>query len=152
MLVCWKATRTQHGDRLDWYSMGRLEPRVSWAVRYTFLLLKLSSSRFLPLLDSVDNRPHIQTFKSRRIKTPECSVIQWSKLSEFLYTIYTAEMTNLHTIMKNKERYRRITGKEIPDYNRVHHTTINYVMIPHQSLLQRTKIFSINTCKTSYCC
>ena len=41
-----ESTGTQHGDRIDWYSMGRLEPRGSWAVPYTFLLLKLSRFKF----------------------------------------------------------------------------------------------------------
>ena len=67
------------------------------------------------------------THKSRVRTLPGCSVIQGSKLSSILYTIYTNEIPALHKIMKDEEVYRELTGKEITVNNEVEHHTYNYV-------------------------
>ena len=51
----------------------------------------------------------IDTIKSGILESPPCSVIQGSKLSALLYTLYINEVTVLQNLM-NDELYTKITG------------------------------------------
>jgi len=56
-----------------------------------------------------------------------CSVIQGSKLSSLLYTIYTNEIPQLYRLM-DKTNYTYITNDTLTnDYKTIQHETINYV-------------------------
>ena len=68
----------------------------------------------------------VDTFSSEIRKSPQCSVMQGSKLSALLYTIYTNEITNLHKIM-NDDIYTKMTKHEKINFNDTDHITINYV-------------------------
>ena len=68
----------------------------------------------------------IDTFTSETMDCPPCSVIQGSKLSAVLYTIYTNEIPLLHTLM-SQDIYYALTNTPIPIANDIKHTTINYV-------------------------
>ena len=57
---------------------------------------------------------------------PPCSVVQGSKLSAVLYTIYTNEIPLLHTLM-SQDIYYALTNTPTPVVNDIKHTTINYV-------------------------
>ena len=57
---------------------------------------------------------------------PPCSVVQGSKLSAILYTIYTNEIPLLHTLMSHN-MYCSLTNTPSPEINNIKHTTINYV-------------------------
>ena len=62
----------------------------------------------------------------RKKQSNDCSVIQGSKLSGILYTIYTNEIPMIHTLMKD-EIFTKITGKPILDTKDIKHSTINFV-------------------------
>ena len=57
---------------------------------------------------------------------PPCSVVQGSKLSAVLYTIYTNEIPLLHNLM-TKEIFHTLTNKQTTQNNDLIHTTVNYV-------------------------
>ena len=57
---------------------------------------------------------------------PPCSVVQGSKLSAALYTLYTNEIPLLHTLM-TKEIYTKLTNNQTIQNNKIVHTTVNYV-------------------------
>ena len=63
--------------------------------------------RLMKVLDSyLDERTQyveIQLEKSNVTKSLKCSVVQGSKLSGILYTIYTNEVVKLHELIKDKE-------------------------------------------------
>merc|ERR1711867_327325 len=67
----------------------------------------------------------IDTFKSEAIGCPPCSVVQGSKLSAVLYTIYTNKILLLHTLM-SQDIYYALTNTPTPVFNGIKHTTINY--------------------------
>ena len=48
---------------------------------------------------------------------PDMSVIQGSKMSSLLYTLFTIDTVQYHKIMKNKEIYKLLMGKELENYN-----------------------------------
>ena len=68
----------------------------------------------------------IDTFTSDTMDCPPCSVVQGSKLSAVLYTIYTNEIPLLHTLM-SQDIYYALTNTPTPIVNDIKHTTINYV-------------------------
>ena len=68
----------------------------------------------------------IDTKRSRLRKSLDCSVIQGSKLSGLLYTLYTNEIPLLHTLM-NKEIYTQLTQHEKTTTTNTDHMTVNFV-------------------------
>ena len=75
-----------------------------------------------------DRRQYVQidTFKSTIENSLPCSVVQGSKLSATLYTLYTNEITLLYTIM-GTDYYEQITGLKTNDDFDIDHIIINYV-------------------------
>jgi len=68
----------------------------------------------------------IDIFTSTIENSLPCSVVQGSKLSATLYTLYTNEITLLYTLM-GTDYYEQITGlKKIIDFD-IDHIIINYV-------------------------
>ena len=57
---------------------------------------------------------------------PPCLVVQSSKLSAVLYTIYTNEIPLLHTLM-SQDIYYDLTNTPTPIIKDIKHTTVNYV-------------------------
>ena len=87
-----------------------------------------------------DRRQFVQidTFTSKTEDSLPCSVVQGSKLSSTLYTLYTNEITTLHKIMGTDD-YELITGQKT-DYDLdIDHIIINYVD-------DSTNIISSNDC------
>merc|ERR1712240_720890 len=85
----------------------------------------------LKLLNSflTDRRQYlsINSFNSDIIDCPPCSVIQGSKLSSLLYTIYTNEIPQLYKLM-DMTNFRLITDSDLTnDFENMTHETINYV-------------------------
>ncbi len=68
----------------------------------------------------------IDTFTSEIMDCPPCSVVQGSKLSAVLYTIYTNEIPLLHTLM-SQDIYYNLTNTPTPIIKDIKHTTVNYV-------------------------
>merc|ERR1712240_891276 len=68
----------------------------------------------------------IDTYRSEIKKSNNCSLIQGSKLSGILYTIYTNEIPIIHTLM-NDEIFTTITGKATIDTKEIEHLTVNFV-------------------------
>ena len=68
----------------------------------------------------------INTKKSEMIDCLDCGVIQGSKLSGLLYTIYTNDVPILHEILENEEVCNTIGAKH---YNKlpVNHDVVNFV-------------------------
>ena len=56
-----------------------------------------------------------------------CSVVQGSKLSSLLYTIYTNEIPLLHNLMKDEEWMNKNLDKNVTTYSTTNHTTVNYI-------------------------
>ena len=56
----------------------------------------------------------------------QCSVIQGSKLSGILYTIYTNEIPQLYTLMQDNI-YTEITGMPTINTKGIEHLTVNFV-------------------------
>ena len=52
----------------------------------------------------------IDSFNSDALESPICSVIQGSKLSAVLYTLYINEITKLHNLM-NDNIFNQMTGE-----------------------------------------
>ena len=68
----------------------------------------------------------IDKFISRTEDSLPCSVVQGSKLSATLYTLYTNEITQLDKLM-GTDHYEQIIGqKTINDFD-IDHIIINYV-------------------------
>ena len=84
----------------------------------------------LKLMESFMTNRHqyviIDTFTSDIKKSPPGSVIQGSKLSALLYTIYTNEIPNLYKLMST-DLFYKITGSIYVANDKIDHTTINYV-------------------------
>jgi len=68
----------------------------------------------------------IDTFESKTIKSPDCSVIQGGKMSGILYTLYTNEVPILHKIL-NTNLFYKLTGYKNTKYNNIEHNTTNFV-------------------------
>ena len=68
----------------------------------------------------------IDGIKSDVVQSLPCSVIQGSKLSALLYTIYINEVTVLHKLM-GSDLYGRITKESPIESERINHDIIQYV-------------------------
>ena len=68
----------------------------------------------------------IDTFNSDIRESPECSVVQGSKLSGLMYNIYTNEVPLLHKLMKH-DIFTKLTHDKTIDFNINKHDTINFV-------------------------
>merc|ERR1712240_477713 len=68
----------------------------------------------------------IDTHRSKTRASNPCSVIQGSKLSGILYTLYTNEIPQLYTLMQDNI-YTEITGRPTINTTGIEHHTINYV-------------------------
>ena len=66
------------------------------------------------------------SFRSELLKSPPCSVIQGSKLSATLYTIFINEVTIIHKII-DKEIGRVLIGGNNYNFIGIDHITICYV-------------------------
>ena len=75
-----------------------------------------------------DRRQYIQidTFTSRTENSLPCSVVQGSKLSATLNTLYTNEIASLYKII-GTQYYELITGHKTKDDFEIDHIIINYV-------------------------
>ena len=69
----------------------------------------------------------LETCKSTVRNANNCSVIQGSKLSSILYSIYTNESCEIKKIMKDEEALRKILNEEPPDFSEVDHSAYSYV-------------------------
>ena len=69
----------------------------------------------------------IQGIQSRIRKSPECSVIQGSKLSGLLYTIYTNEVPKLHLLLQDSQWMEERLGVKKENYSGITHTVVNFV-------------------------
>jgi len=85
---------------------------------------------YLTLMQSyLSNRQQlveIDTYRSKIIQSEDCSVVQGSKLSGILYTIYTNEIPILFKIM-NMDIFTTITGQPKMDIKDIKHETTNFV-------------------------
>merc|ERR1712240_568677 len=68
----------------------------------------------------------IDIYRSDIKQSLDCSVIQGSKMSGVLYTIYTKEIPQIHTLMTDKI-FTKLTGKPIIQTKDIEHSTINFV-------------------------
>ena len=68
----------------------------------------------------------VNTFKSHTLAAPQCSVVQGSKLSGTLYTLYTNEIPLLHKLM-GTVHYDFLTLTAHKIHEGVEHSTINFV-------------------------
>ena len=68
----------------------------------------------------------VNTFKSSTQQSPQCSVLQGSKLSGTLYTLYTNEIPLLHKLM-NTVHFDFLTCTPHKIHNHIEHTTVNFV-------------------------
>ena len=85
---------------------------MQYILKSIALLVTISFSNILKSF--VHNRfqyVSIDTINSKIIEAPPCSVIQGSKLSSLLYTIYINEVTILQNLI-NDEIFTKITGLE----------------------------------------
>ena len=71
----------------------------------------------------------IDTIKSDVIECPPCSIIQGSKHSALLYTLYINEVAVLQNLMES-ELYTKLTGfRNEVNKNGIEHNTIHYILI-----------------------
>merc|ERR1712240_982285 len=68
----------------------------------------------------------IDTYRSKIRASNPCSVIQGSKLSGILYTLYTNEIPQLYTLMQDNI-YTEIPGMPTINTKGIEHHTVNYV-------------------------
>ena len=88
----------------------RVEKSISTNVFEALAMKELSI--FSSFLTNRKQYTEIDTFKSNILDSPQCSVIQGSKLSAILYTLYTNEVTTLYKLMY-KPIFTKMTGKPI---------------------------------------
>ncbi len=128
---------TLHTNKEQGYITATLQTDLSAAfdtVDTKILLDKLQHygirDNTLTLLTSyMTNRTqHVQidTFDSTTLPSLQCSVVQGSKLSGTLYTLYTNEIPLLHKLM-NTKHYDYVTLKPHTIHDNITHTTINFV-------------------------
>ena len=86
--------------------------------------------RLLMLLKSyLTNRfqyTEIQNIQSKIKRSPSCSVIQGSKMSGMLYSLYTNEVGKLHKLLEDKEWVEEQLKVRHEEYN-AEHTVVNFV-------------------------
>ena len=69
----------------------------------------------------------VHGFQLKLIPQPDCSVIQGSKCNTTLYTIYTLDVTELETVMKEPETYKTIVGKDKTVTNITEQSSTGYI-------------------------
>ena len=65
----------------------------------------------------------LNTKRSMMRQMPACSVIQGSRLSGFLYTVYTNEAPLVKELIKDEEAVRKLLDKEVEDFEDFNHDT-----------------------------
>ena len=70
---------------------------------------------------------NIDSFDSTIQKCPPCSVIQGSKISSMLYTVYTNEIPQLYKLITNDDYYNITKTILLYDYDKITHETLNYI-------------------------
>ena len=55
------------------------------------------------------------------------SMVQGSKLSRLLYSLFTIDTLHFNKLMKNETLYKKITGKHLQKYKFIRHKTLTYV-------------------------
>lgn len=68
----------------------------------------------------------IDIFRSQLKNSLNCSVIQGSKMSGLLYTLYTNEIPLQHTLMQN-DIFHKLTGLQQITTNTINYCTVNFV-------------------------
>ena len=68
----------------------------------------------------------IDNFSSEIKNSPQCGIVQGSRLSSIFYTLYTNEVTLLHKFMNNVW-FKKITNLNFKIYKNVDHLTVNFV-------------------------
>ena len=58
---------------------------------------------------------------------PDCSVVQGSKLSTTLYTVYTLDSTAVGAVMTDKNHYRDVVGTEPDQTEDTDHNSVGYI-------------------------
>ena len=58
---------------------------------------------------------------------PNCSVIQGSKMSSTLYTIYTLDSTKTNEIMEDPVKFKEIVKRDLVETNEPDHTSVGYI-------------------------
>ena len=66
-------------------------------------------------------------------------MVQGSRLASWLYNVYTLDVGQLSELMKDKDLYKAITNKDIPEENNNQHSTIAYVDEVSQVLANKNK-------------
>ena len=69
----------------------------------------------------------LQNKQSNMVDSLPCSVVQGSKLSTLMYTIYTNEIPLLHQLLKNPIWMIKNLQKTVTNYSSVTHLTVNYI-------------------------
>ena len=69
----------------------------------------------------------IQGFRSTKCENLPCSVIQGSKMSGFLYTIYSIEIPLIPKILRDQQLAELLMEIQIPRYYSVDHTTNQFI-------------------------
>ena len=85
-----------------------------------------TNALFRSYLENRTQFVQIDTTRSIRLKSLPCSVIQGSKLSGILYTIYTNEIPLINRLM-NTEYFTKITQCPFNLTKNIGHTTTNFV-------------------------
>ena len=104
-------------------------------IDHSILIKKLKhygiSNNAASLIESfLSNRKCFVEIQGHRSKTktcPPCSVIQGSKLSGFMYTIYSIEVPLLPKIMKDQQLAELLLEIRIPQYYGINHQTSQFV-------------------------
>ena len=78
-------------------------------------------------LDEREQYVEIHTKKSKRTKCLKCSVIQGSRMSGMLYTIYTNEVVKLHELLNDSNWMEENLKKKAEKYKEVEHTVVQFV-------------------------
>ena len=58
---------------------------------------------------------------------PEVSVVQGSKLSSLLYSLFTIDTLKYNILMKDKKIFKQLTGREMKNHKIISHKIITYV-------------------------
>ena len=80
----------------------------------------------------------INTYRSEIKQSLDCSVIQGSKMSGILYTIYTNKIPLIHTLMKD-EIFTTLTRKPKIPTKDIEHTTVNFVNDSTNFIISKTR-------------
>ena len=69
----------------------------------------------------------LDTKRSKVLPCPESSVVQGSKLSGILYTLYVNEVPKLHNLLTDKETMEKIAKSEPVECTEIEHNTVQFV-------------------------